>query len=49
MFQFFTDLSAAIQGINDLIDKINAGEINLNINLTVNGQPVDLTFPTANP
>lgn len=47
MIQFFKDLATAVTGINDLIDKINAGEINLNINLTVNGVAVDL--PPAEP
>lgn len=42
MIQFFQDLAAAITGINDLIDKLNAGEITIRINLYVNDQEVYL-------
>ena len=42
MFQFFKDLAAAITGINDLIDKLNTGEITIRINLYVNDEKVVL-------
>ena len=47
MFQFFRDLADAITGINNLIDKLNTGEITIKINLYVNGEPVVL--PPVNP
>lgn len=49
MFQFFRDLADAITGVNNLIDKINAGEINVNINLTVNGEQVAMTPEAPTP
>tara|TARA_R110000851_G_C13102760_1_gene569324 strand:- start:73664 stop:73819 length:156 start_codon:yes stop_codon:yes gene_type:complete len=42
MIQFFRDLADAVTGINNLIDKINSGNIDVNINLTINGEPVVL-------
>lgn len=40
MIQFFNDLAKAITGINNLIDKLNTGEITIKINLIVNGEAV---------
>ena len=47
MIQFFKDLATAVTGINDLIDKVNAGDVVLNIIVNVNGVPVDMTTETA--
>ena len=47
MIQFFKDLATAVTGINDLIDKVNAGDVVLNIIVNVNGVPIDTTEPVV--
>lgn len=52
MIEFFSNFNQALVNINNLIDRLTAPDgaaIKLNIELTVNGVPVDITVSETPP